>query len=164
MCFLPKSSIYYPLSRWTLATSPKNWAHWNSLHFCRCFFLLRQFLMQQFGTIWVESKQSSFLCCLWVSGNSISRLFTGMKASGSCSRILEMECFIPFLFPNFGNGFFHSLPVHKLWEYIYFIHLPFPNSVNSFPLTPVAVGMVEKSQNFIDDIHTYMTVLSLSAL
>ena len=117
MCFLPKSSIYYPLSRWTLATSPKNWAHWNSLHFCRCFFLLRQFLMQQFGTIWVESKQSSFLCCLWVSGNSISRLFTGMKASGSCSRILEMECFIPFLFPNFGNGFFHSLHVPKLWEY-----------------------------------------------
>ena len=120
--------------------------------------------MQQFGKIWVESKQSSYLCCPWVSGNSRSRLFTGMKASGSCSRILEMECFIPFLFPNFGNGFFHSLPVHKLWEQIYFIHLPFPNSVNSFPLTPVAVGMVEKSQNFIDDIHTYMTVLSLSAL
>ena len=132
MCFLPKSSIYYPLSRWTLATSPKNWAHWNSLHFCRCFFLLRQFLMQQFGKIWVESKQSSYLCCPWVSGNSRSRLFTGMKASGSCSPILGMECFIPFLFPNLGNGFFHSLPVPEFREWIFSIPFPFPNFGNGF--------------------------------
>merc|ERR1711994_1091871 len=51
-----------------------------------------------------------------------------MEASDSLSRTLGMDFFIPFLFPNFGNGFFsfpsrsqtlgmeifHSLPVPKL--------------------------------------------------
>ena len=35
----------------------------------------------------------------------------------SRSRISGMSFFIPFPFPNFGNGFFHSLPVPKLWEW-----------------------------------------------
>ena len=48
------------------------------------------------------------------SGNSRSRLFPRMKASDSRSRIMGMDFFIPFLFPNFGNGIFHSLPVPKL--------------------------------------------------
>ena len=54
-----------------------------------------------------------------------------------------------FPFPNFGNGFFHSLPVPKIWEWIFsfpsrsrilgmdfFIPFPFPNFGNgnfSFP-------------------------------
>ena len=53
------------------------------------------------------------------------------------------EClfFIPFPFPNYGNGFFsfpsrsrivgmdffHSLPVPELWEWIFLIPFPFPN-------------------------------------
>ena len=41
-----------------------------------------------------------------------------------------------FPFPNFGNGFFHSLPVPEFWEWIFFIPFPFPNFGNgifSFP-------------------------------
>ena len=37
-----------------------------------------------------------------------------------------MPFFIPFPFPNFGNGFFHSLPVPEIWEWIFFIPFPFP--------------------------------------
>ena len=46
-----------------------------------------------------------------VSGTSRSRPFPRMKASDSLSRIMEMDFFIPFPFPNCGNGFFHSLPI-----------------------------------------------------
>ena len=44
------------------------------------------------------------------------------------------ECFffIPFPFPNYGNGFFHSLPLPKLWEWFFFIPFPFPNFGNGF--------------------------------
>ena len=62
-----------------------------------------------------------------VSGNSRSRSFPRMEASDSRSRTLGMDFFIPFPFPNFGNGFFHSLPVPKLWEWKFFIPFPFPN-------------------------------------
>ena len=41
-----------------------------------------------------------------VSGNSRSRSFPRMEASDSHSRTLGMDFFIPFPFPNFGNGFF----------------------------------------------------------
>ena len=89
-----------------------------------------------------------------VSRNSRSRPFPRMKASDSLSRIMGMDFFIPFPFPNFGNaffsfpsrsrimgmfffipfpfpncgnGFFHSLPVPELWEWIFLIPFPFPN-------------------------------------
>ena len=55
-------------------------------------------------------------CNAGVSGNSRSRPFPRMKASDSLSRIMGMDFFIPFPFPNFGNAFFHSLPVPELWE------------------------------------------------
>ena len=41
-----------------------------------------------------------------VSRNSRSLPFPRMKASDSLSRFMEMDFFIPFPFPNFGNGFF----------------------------------------------------------
>jgi len=41
-----------------------------------------------------------------VSGNSRSRLFPRMEASDSLPEFREWIFFIPFLFPNFGNGFF----------------------------------------------------------
>jgi len=37
-----------------------------------------------------------------------------------------------FPFPNFGNGFFHSLPVPEFREWIFFIPFPFPNFGNGF--------------------------------
>ena len=46
-----------------------------------------------------------------VSGNSRSRPFPRMKASDSLSRIMGMDFFSPFPFPNIRNAFFHSLPV-----------------------------------------------------
>ena len=56
----------------------------------------------------------------------------------------EWIFFIPFPFPNFGNGFFpfpshsrilgmfffHSLPVPEFWEWVFFIPFPFPNFGN----------------------------------
>ena len=47
-----------------------------------------------------------------------------------------MDFFIPFPFPNFGNGIFNSLPVPKLWEWNFLFPFPFPNPQKSFPLTP----------------------------
>ena len=41
-----------------------------------------------------------------VSRNSRSLPFPRMKASDSLSLFMEMDFFIPFPFPNFGNGFF----------------------------------------------------------
>ena len=38
----------------------------------------------------------------------------GFFSFPSRSRILGMDFFIPFPFPNFGNGIFHSLPVPEL--------------------------------------------------
>ena len=70
--------------------------------------------------------------CLWtgVSGNSRSRSLLEMEASDSRSRIVDMDFlfpyhsqtlglpfFIPFPFPNFGNGFCHSLSVSELKYY-----------------------------------------------
>ena len=75
-----------------------------------------------------------------VIGNSHSRPFPRMKASDSLCRIMGMDFFIPFRFPNFGNVFFsfpsrsqimgmffHFLPVPELWEWIFFIPFPLPN-------------------------------------
>ena len=53
---------------------------------------------------------------------SRSRPFPGIIASDSRSRILGKFFFIPFPFPNFGNAFFHSLPVPfvpEFWEWIF---------------------------------------------
>merc|ERR1719208_495662 len=69
-----------------------------------------------------------------------------MEASHSVPEFREWIFFIPFPFPNFGNGFFHSLPVpefrewiffHSLpvpefWEWIFSIPFPFPNFGNGF--------------------------------
>ena len=41
-----------------------------------------------------------------------------------------MPFFTPFPFPNFGNGFFYSLPVPEFWEWTFSIHFPFPNFGN----------------------------------
>ena len=49
-----------------------------------------------------------------------------------------------FPFPNFGNGFFHSLPVPEFREWIFFIPFPFPNFGNgifSFPSHSRNLGM-----------------------
>merc|ERR1711952_470196 len=55
-----------------------------------------------------------------------------MEASDSLPEFREWIFFIPFPFPNFGNGFFHSLPVPEFWEWIFFIPFPFPNFGNGF--------------------------------
>ena len=49
-----------------------------------------------------------------------------------------------FPFPNYGNGFFHSLPVPEFRECFFFIPFPFPNYGNgffSFPSRSRIVGM-----------------------
>ena len=63
---------------------------------------------------------------------SRSRSFPRMEASDSLPEFREWIFFIPFPFPNFGNGFFHSLPVPEFREWIFFIPFPFPNSGNGF--------------------------------
>ena len=41
-----------------------------------------------------------------------------------------------FPFPNYGNGFFHSLPVPEFRECFFFIPFPFPNYGNGFFFIP----------------------------
>ena len=56
----------------------------------------------------------------------------------------EWNFFIPFPFPNFGNGFFYSFPVPEFWECFFFIPFPFPNFGNgffSFPSRSRILGM-----------------------
>ena len=77
---------------------------------------------------------------------SRSRSFPRMEASDSLPEFREWIFFIPFPFPNFGNGFFsfpsrsrilgmdffHSLPVPEFWEWDFFIPFPFPKFGNGF--------------------------------
>ena len=69
----------------------------------------------------------------------------GFFSLSSHSRILRIDFFISFPFPNFGNAFFipfpflnygraffHLLPIPELWEWIFFIPFPFPNFGNRF--------------------------------
>ena len=86
---------------------------------------------------------------------SRSRSFPRMEASDSLPEFREWIFFIPFPFPNFGNGFFsfpsrsrisgmdffHSLPVPKFREWVFSIPFPFPNPQKSFPLTPAPVQL-----------------------
>ena len=58
-----------------------------------------------------------------VSGNSRSRPFPRMKASDSLSRIMGMDFFIPFLFPNFRNVFF-SFPFRSRILGMFFFIFP----------------------------------------
>ena len=62
-----------------------------------------------------------------VSGNSRSRSFPRMEASDSLSRTLGMDFFIPFPFPNFGNGFFSFPSRSRILGIDFFIPFPFPN-------------------------------------
>ena len=84
----------------------------------------------------------------------IFRVDPGRKKSKKVNKILFPFPFpfpvIPkngglwFPFPNFGNGFFHSLPVPEFWEWIFFIPFPFPNFGNgifSFPSHSRNLGM-----------------------
>ena len=65
-----------------------------------------------------------------VSRNSRSLPFPRMKASDSLSRIMGMDFFIPFPFPNFGNAFFIPFPF-----------LNHGNEFFSFPSRSRIVGM-----------------------
>ena len=67
-----------------------------------------------------------------VSGNSRSRSFPRMEASDSLSRTLGMDFFIPFPFPNFGNGFFSFPSRSRILGIDFFIPFPFPNFGNGF--------------------------------
>ena len=78
------------------------------------------------------------------------RVDPGRKKSKKVNKILFPFPVIPkngglwFPFPNFGNGFFHSLPVPEFREWIFFIPFPFPNFGNgffSFPSRSRILGM-----------------------
>merc|ERR1711994_430920 len=80
------------------------------------------------------------------SFRSRSRPFPRMEASDSLPEFWEWIFFIPFPFPNFGNGFFsfpsrsrisgmaffHSLPVPEFREWIFSIPFRFQNFGNGF--------------------------------
>ena len=53
-----------------------------------------------------------------------------MEASDSLSRTLGMDFFIPFPFPNFGNGFFSFPYRSRTLGMDFFIPFPFPNFGN----------------------------------
>ena len=96
--------------------------------------------------IYFEDKKSKFSFCTsdqgwagipvpvhsqeWKPLIPFPELWEWIFSFPSRSRISGMLFFIPFPFPNYGNGFFHSLPVPELWEWIFFIPFPFPNCGN----------------------------------
>merc|ERR1712107_699746 len=63
---------------------------------------------------------------------SRSRSFPGMEASDSLPKFREWIFFIPFPFPNFGNGFFSFPSRSRILGMDFFHSLPFPNFVNGF--------------------------------
>ena len=67
-----------------------------------------------------------------------------MEASDSLSRTLGMDFFIPFPFPNFGNGFFSFPSRSRNLGMDLFIPFPFPNFGNGlfqFPSRSWISGM-----------------------
>ena len=79
-----------------------------------------------------------------VSGNSRSLSFPRMEASDSLPEFREWIFFIPFPFPNFGNGFFSFPSRSRILGMDFFHSLPFPNFGNgffSFPSRSRTLGM-----------------------
>ena len=78
-------------------------------------------------------------------------MWIGFFSFPSCSRILGIDFFILFPFPNFGNVFFLSLNVPEFREWVFSIPFPFPDfrnypfpfpfpsSQKSFQLTPARI-------------------------
>ena len=100
-------------------------------------------LIQTHSIFWCDIDYEIIFrhCIFSFHSRSRSRSFLGMRDSSSHSRILGMDFFIPFPFPNFWNGLFLSLPVPKFWEWIclfpscsqisdFFISFSFPNFEN----------------------------------
>ena len=90
-------------------------------------------------TVQVKNTLQTNIACLdtsGVSGNSRSRTFPRMYASDSLSRISGMDFFIPFPFPNFGNGLFSFPSRSRILGMDFFIPFPFPNFGNAFFLFP----------------------------
>merc|ERR1711973_868445 len=58
--------------------------------------------------------------------------FPRMEASDSLPEFREWIFFIPFPFPNFGNGFFSFPSLPEFQEWIFSIPFPFPNFENGF--------------------------------
>ena len=83
--------------------------------------------------------------CTGVSGNSRSRSFPRMEASDSLSKFREWLFFhSPSRTRISGMDFFHSLPVPEFREWTFFIPFPFPNFGNgffSFPSRSRTLGM-----------------------
>ena len=69
---------------------------------------------------------------MFFHSRSRSREFLGMIASDSHSRIVGMDFFIPFPFPNCGNGFFSFPSRSRILGIDFFIPFPFPNFGNGF--------------------------------
>ena len=69
---------------------------------------------------------------MFFHSRSRSREFLGMIASDSHSRIVGMDFFIPFPFPNYGNGFFSFPSRSRILGIDFFIPFPFPNFGNGF--------------------------------
>ena len=80
--------------------------------------------------------------CAGVSGNSRSRPFPRMKASDSLSRIMGMDFFIPFPFPNFGNAFFSFPSRSRIVGMHFFKSLPIPEFAISQTGIKTGIGLL----------------------
>ena len=83
---------------------------------------------------------TSATCWLWYSSSTYS--CRGEREFPFPSIPKNESLWFPF--PNYGNGFFHSLPVPEFRECFFFIPFPFPNYGNlffSFPSHSRIVGM-----------------------
>ena len=104
-----------------------SWRTW-SLFFARLFWRLMEKTILNFHFDYLQPSliitlfsekfttfSTGFNHCNF-SFPSRSRSFPGMEAFDSLLEFREWIFFIPFPFPNFGNGFFHSLPVPEFRE------------------------------------------------
>ena len=83
----------------------------------------------------------------------------GFFSFPSRSRILGMDFFIPFPFPNFGNGFFPFPSRSRIWGIGFFNSLPVPESSKVIPAHPC---WVKGTSSFPDIFYPTFFLLQLN--
>ena len=112
-----------------------NFAFALFLLFSHCFhFLLLDFLLTQFNCqpVNFDFVSISYISMKWKKFHfGVLGIFHRGEREFPFPSIPKNES-LWFPFPNYGNGFFHSLPVPEFRECFFFIPFPFPNYGNGF--------------------------------
>ena len=94
------------------------------------------------GKRWQSAHSSCQL--IWIPRETLFKVVQGRGEREFPFPSIPKNESLWFPFPNYGNGFFHSLPVPEFRECFFFIPFPFPNYGNvffSFPSRSQIMGM-----------------------